>query len=716
MTASEVWEWVKRAPAERATLPAAGVFWAAAEILHAEHISGLDVGVPAAMAACVTYGWGARPGKDATQEQADRRACYSRQAAVAMAALAGWASCAARYGAAGGPYHMLAIAYAAGSLAGYRWLRRHELVMAAREWRLAKADWLGRSGSYGLAQTHLLDWKKTWNGEEFLVDITGTGRRASSYVTGGDLAERIAEVEKLPEGRVRVTKGGIAGRIRISVRYEDPWKKPLPHPAVEPVDGFDMEEACSVTRPVTVGYDPDDGSPLKLVLWDERGAKKILVVAMQGAGKSALLSCVRERITASADGIVWDINVSKAREDHAWAPACDLHAVGSAQRKKALRILLCARYVIEWRSAQPRATADFVPDAESPLIVVIADEVDELVKGGDMLAAQIKTELTHIATKGRSEGVALIEAGQRGVANWVGGADIRSQANTVVIGTVNRQSEARNAVGEYSGLLPDMTTYGDGEPGVWCVVTGSRHSTGRSFWLSKPEDLHRLAAGRATEGPGLERPLVAHLGDAYASLRVAPRVAPEPWPLAPGDGPPDGPLAPGDGPRRSVTAVMDPPETSLENLDRDLDDTLPPDLRDQLGRMRERAAETREILGEASAPLPAADPARIADAARRNWDRGAEVTGPLPDEIRAQLISMITGGGASGREIARAFEPDIKGWKVQTWLNRLRFEGAAAVYGKKRGAKWMLVTEAEAQGLEPSGLPPGQPPSGGPAE
>lgn len=722
MTASEAWQWMMRAPAERATVPAAGLFWGAAEILRAEHISALHVATPVAVAAAVTYGWGARPGRNRSQEQNDRRARYSRQAAVAMAALGGWAACAAEYGAAGGPCHILAIAYAVGAASGYRWLRRHEVVVAAREWRLAKADWLGRSGKYGLAQTHLLDWKKTWNGEEFLVDVSDTGRRASSWVAGGDLAERIAEVEMLPEGRVRVTRGSIAGRIRISVRYEDPWKNPLPHPSVEPVDGFDMDESCTVRKPVTVGYDPDDGSPLKLTLCDERGAKKILIVAMQGAGKSALLSCIRERVTASADGIVWDLNVAKAREDHAWAPACDLHAIGSAERKKALRILLCARYVIEWRSAQPRDTEDFMPDAVNPLIVIIADEVDELVKGGDMLAAQIKTELTHIATKGRSEGVALIEAGQRGIANWVGGNDIRTQANTVIVGMVNRQSEARHAVGDFPGVLPDMTTYGDGEPGVWCIVTGPRYSTGRSFWLSKPADLHRLAAERAVDEPGLEPGLVAHLGDRYLSLRTAPPVAPWPAPGGHGGGSPDGPLAPARVPSGAATALLEHPEhpeqadTSLEKLDQDLDDALPPDLRAQLGKMRERAAETREIAGELDRALPEADPAKIADAVRQRWDQGAQETGPLPPEIRDQLITMITGGGASGRKIIDAFKPDISGWTTQTYLNRLRFEGVAAVYGKGRGAKWMLVTEAEALGLKPSGTPPGPPPSEGAAE
>jgi hypothetical protein len=147
----------------------------------------------------------------------------------------------------------------------------------------------------------------------------------------------------------------------------------------------------------------------------------------------------------------------------------------------------------------------------------------------------------------------------------------------------------------------------------------------------------------------------------------------------------------------------------------DLNAALPPELRAQLGRMRDRAAETRGILGDIG-DLPDADPAKIADAARRNWDRGAEATGPLPDEIRAQLLSMIGNGGSSGRKITEAFKPGITGWTVQTWLNRLRFEGVAAVYGKGRGAKWMLTAEAEGQGLHPSGLPPGEPPAEGAQE
>jgi hypothetical protein len=709
MTAPDLWRWAWRAPAERVTLPAAGAWWTAAEILHHEHVSGLHVAIPVAIAASVTYGRMASRGRL-------NSARYAREVTVAMAALGGWAAAAAQYGVLTGPYCALTTTYAAGTLGGYWWLRHHDVVRGAREWRLARADWLNRAPLYGLTGSHLLDYKETWLGEELLLDITGTNRKASSWIAGHDLAETIAEAERLSENRVRVTRAGIAGRIRISVRRRDPWKDPLPHPVLEEVDGLELPVPCTVRKPVTVGYSPDDGSPMNLVLWDERGAKKILIVAMQGAGKSALLSCIRERITASPDALLWDINVGKAREDYDWAPACDLHAISSGERRKALRILLCARYAIEWRAAQPRKTADFHPDAVHPLIVVVVDEIDELLEGGDMLAAQIKKELTYIATKGRSEGVALIEAGQRGTASWVGGSDIRSQADTVIVGKVNRQSEVRNAIGEYSGALPDMTTYGEGEPGVWCVITPGRgHATGRSFRLTDPEDLQRLAAGRASDGPALEPALVAHLGQNYASLRLAHPVAHEPA----GDGGLAHEGVGPDGPSRTATAVMDHPETSLEMLDDDLTASLPPDIRSDLERMTERAAETRRLLGESDAAardLPDVDPAKIADAARQRWDDGARETGPLPPEIRDQLISMIGNGGASGRQVARAFEPDIKSGKVQTWLNRLRFEGVAAVYGKGRGGKWMLVAEAEALGLTPSGIPPGESPAEGPQE
>jgi hypothetical protein len=701
MTGSDAWKWMKAAPAERMSLPAAGVTWGAAEILHAAHVSGIAVAVGGAAIAGLSYGFTHRDGyrKKKGHEAADQRADSGRKAAAALAAAAGWMALAARYGVLAGPWCAMSSGYVAAVLVGYRMLRNHGPVRDAREWRQAKAEWHGRAAQYGINGSHLREYARTWLGESMMLDVRGTGRKASSWERGGDLAETVAEVEQLPVSRVRVTGAGIAGRIRLSIRYSDPWKSPLPHPVLEPVDGLELPVPCTVRQPLQVGYDPEDGSPLELSMWTKTGvapgAKFIYVLGMKGAGKSALLSCLRERLTAAEDALIWDINVAKAREDFAWAPACDLTAAGSAEKERALRILLCARYTIEWRSAQVRRTGDFTPGRLHPLIVILIDEIDELAKGNDNLAAAIRVELAHISSKGRSEGVALLEAGQRGTAAWMGGADSRSQIDTFVTGLVSRLSELNNAVGaEYAAMLPDMTKYGEGQPGVWAIgAPGVAPSMGRNFKLTEPEDLEWLAASRAAGRPALEPGLVAHLGEHYASLKGQGHVARGPahedqavaaWAGADGDGP------------HAPVAVLD--DTSLEKLDQSMNEALPPDLRARMASLDETIGRARKAgaAGDAiEASLPAdVDPAKIAAASRERWDIGAQETGPLPPELNDQLMAMLADGGSSGRKIAE--ELDISRHTVNIGLNRLRFEGKARVVGKGQVARWMLTAEADA--------------------
>jgi hypothetical protein len=314
--------WLADSPAERATPLAAGVVLGAAAILHAAHVSSLDIGLPALTSAGVT-----------ALMVRDRAA--GRRAAAAIAAVGGWMTLATAAGPMAGRYDAVGLLWLAGSAYGYSKIVRHDSVRRAREWRNAKLDWLARREQYGLRGSHLVDYERTRLGEAWEVDVQETGRRASSHVQG-DLAERIAETEMLPVVRVRVTAARMAGRIRISVRRSDPWDKSAPHPVLDPSPELELPVPCSIRRPVTVGMDPETGKPLPLTAWDETGSKNILIVGKKGSGKSTLLSCIRERLTAADDALVYDINVSKAQENLEWAPACELSAVGRDEKKKAL--------------------------------------------------------------------------------------------------------------------------------------------------------------------------------------------------------------------------------------------------------------------------------------------------------------------------------------------------------------------------------------------
>ena len=486
MTAGDVLRWVARAPAERASLPASGALWAAAEGMHAASVPGMDIGLCSVAVAGLAYG---SAGAAKTPESRTHR----KQAAAVAAITGAWLSAAAEAGPLAASYHPLTILWLAGTLIGYRLLRAHEVVRRKREWRKAKADWLStKAPAYGLNNSHLLAYERTRLGEAWTVSTKDTGKRASSLTAGG-LAEIVAEHENLAVSRVRVTMPGIAGRIRISVRRKDPWKHPIEHPVLAAGPEIDLPVPCTIREPLTVGQDPETGKPLRLCIWDQDGGKRILLTGITRAGKTVLLSDLRERLTAAADALVWNINLSKAIEDREWAPACDLSATGHQARKRALGILRCARAIIDYRGAQPRTTAVFQPTAEDPLVTIIIDEIDTLVMGGEF-TAQIKGELAYAASKGGSEGVALVVAGQRATADWMGGSNIRSQFDVFCIGQVSRRGEMNHAAGDMGLVMPDMASYGEGHKGVWVIAElGAGHHVGRTFKLDDPGDLRRLA-------------------------------------------------------------------------------------------------------------------------------------------------------------------------------------------------------------------------------
>ena len=72
-------------------------------------------------------------------------------------------------------------------------------------------------------------------------------------------------------------------------------------------------------------------------------------------------------------------------------------------------------------------------------------------------------------------------------------------------------------------VMPDMASYGEGHAGVWVLAElGGDYHIGRTFKLSEPPDLRKLAQERASTQPPLEPGLVAHLGKFYEQLKAHP--------------------------------------------------------------------------------------------------------------------------------------------------------------------------------------------------
>jgi hypothetical protein len=474
----------------------------------------------------------------------------------------------------------------------------------------------------------------------------------------------------------------------------NPWAHPITHPVLAEAPELDLSGPCTVRKPLVIGQDPETGRPLTLTVWDEDGGKRIMVTAITRGGKTVKLNCVRERVTAAPDGLLIDINLSKAMEDKEWAPACHLTAITKAQANRALRILRLICAIIEWRSQQPRDDAVFQPSAADPLLVLLIDEIDALAA-----IPAARPMLKYIYSKGGSEGVAAISAGQRGLAEWVGGGDVRSQADVFAIAQVSRRGEMMHAAGDIGLAMPDMASYGEGHKGVWVIAElGGDQQIGRTFNLKEPADIRRLAAGRAWSQPDLPPALRAFLGDSYENLLstdVFARWAREQrGPRTVTAHPRPDPPPPMEGAQRSPVAVLSD-EDRLAAYDDEAEDALDPDLRAQWRRTGQKITDARQALADAGEAVPDDVPKEALEAAAdKAWLDLGQAT-EIPDSSRSVLFGLLRDGTTSSKA-AEAL--GVSKWTARTYLERLRTEGLARLEGDRRTARWILASPEDTAG------------------
>lgn len=690
---------LRRTRAERAAdaVPAAfATVWAAAEALSAAGVIGAaPLAEGTVTAAALAFGVASR---------SDRVPGWLPWA---IGGTGGWLSAAVAWG----PVSSwpLSAAWAAAALWTWRKARQHPAAAGAREWRHARADWLVTCREWGLHGSHLLDHEWTRLGEEWTVDVSGTGTLASALARS-TLAERIATRRRVPKSRVTVAEHKIAGQLRISIVDRNPWAEPIPHPACVADHEVELAERPSIRRPVPVGQDPSTGAVAFVPLCDEIGGKNISVVAKKGAGKTVLLNCLSEGITRAPDALMIRINVSIKgdAEAGAWGPACHLTAFGTQQVKRALRVLKVIARVIEWRSQeQARTGKRFAPSAADPHVVVIGDEIDALMK-----VHAIRQEWENIASKGRELGVSAVRTGQRGTAEWTGGANTRSQDDIVILGKVNRATEAMHAAGEKGLRLPDMTTYGEGKPGVWAVAADDDcdQLKFRAWNLDDPADVRRIAAERAASQPDLPAACKAFLGDDYAQLLgtdVYARWAGEdideddPPPHADDDDsagagvpaiPPPAlplPVPPPAAGTQAAPAVTVTADGGLEEMDwSPMDDVT----RDRFRELDRKLGRTAAILAETQAmpPPPEVPAEKLRESSEERWRQVGDQA-EIPTVHRETLLDLLK-DGTTMSQVAEAL--GVSKWAARTYLEKLRGDGVAYVDGVKRAARWRLAQPA----------------------
>lgn len=602
------------------------------------------------------------------------------------------------------PAPLLTAAWIVYAVAAARFARRHDAVVSAREWREAKGDWLERRHRWGLGGSHLLDFQQTRLGELYTVDVRGTGKRRSQLLASSAVAEHIAQEEGLDENRVRLLRHGPAGRIRVSVRRRDPWAEPVLHPLACDGHEITLPERRSILDLALVGQDPETGEPLAVPLCDENGAKRVSATANSGGGKGVLEDDLFEHVTACEDALAVHLNLSvKGGEDAGvWGPACWLTAYGPGQKQRAARILEVLAALIEWRTQNFRR-GRYRPSPEHPAVVIFHDESDsEMAAVGQLLNV--------MATKGRSHGVAYVHFGQRNTREYVN-PKARSQDNVRCTGLVQNSNEARHAG---SGAGPDMSTYGEGRPGVWKVeLLGARMSLGRTWVFHRTEAGHveaceRIAAGRADYQPEITGACREHLGsplEALLATDVYARWAHERDGAEPPDGEPagDGPgpaAAPADAPADpggpAVSAAPGGARTALAGKDPleewlSMDATDHPDTDARAARVREKLAGARQALEEAAAlprPVPGLSPEQRAARAAERWRQVGEAA-RIPDGALPRLLEMLGGEGTTISRVAAEFR--VKPWTARTWMEKLRGEGLVHVAGERKAARWRLL-------------------------
>ena len=600
------------------------------------------------------------------------------RSAIATLAAGGWLTAATQWGVTAGtegfPGLVATLGAATAGLAYWAY-RRDPAIEEAIAWERAKADWQMRAPSYGLARSLLLEWRETRLGARYEIDTRGTGRRASQLV-GADLEELIAEQEMLPPVRVKARTGAIAGRLIISIRHKDPWAAPFPHPLLDATPEITLPKVADARDPRIIGMDPEMGRPLEVVMWDDEGAKRIIIVAAPGSGKSVLLNNMLERETAADNCFPIGINVSKSKEMRRWRPALGASACGPHERQKAFYLLRMCRHIIDYRGSQEGGdSATVEPSPHAPLVPVYVDEMDELLKHSDQLGYATREEMEYVSTKGRSEGVPWVLVGTRGTATFTGGGTNRNMVDSAILGRVARRSEMAHVAGEFGVVLPEMSEYGEGKAGVHLVadLTAKSWQAGRTHLLERLTDIDRLAAGRSATP--LEPGLMDYIREQMGSDLVDALLSNEPFQV------PAKPSRPASRPapaRSPMPADADGPG--------------------------EKAAAHRARAKEILATTPALDITLSsgemrARAAQRRKEAADQIT--IPPLVRSLILRLVAEpDGVSTRQIEAAMREEFgheRGTsKDSAWryLDKLRFDGLVKVLGAGGGRRWHLTVPA----------------------
>lgn len=503
--------WIAHSPDTRGLGNALAALYPLGEIGHLTGADPLMLGAfapPAALAAWVgTY-----------KKHASPR--YSATVAATAAGIPAWLGTAAHLGILNLPTLLAYSISATVTWSAYTW---SDVLKKRRAWAREQLKWDELATAAGLTDSRLVGIDDTRLGVRFRVDVRATGKRASQLAGNGKgLAEDIAAQIGLPAERVRITTDDKhAGIIRVLVQMLDPWAGPVLHPAMPAHPDrvtvpASREQIAAAGRsvqatPLVVGVDPDSGADMVVTVFDHEGGHHVFVVAPTGSGKTTLYNNLIEQATTCTDVLVWGIDLGKGTIGRFWGPALDASAC-IGEEKKALAMLRWARTAIEERS-KDSGGKNHVPSPTEPVILVFVDELDTLTGMHSPIAYEAKEHVEQIWRRGRSAGVILLTASQRGVQQYTGSKDPNANADYRIVLRMKRASEMGNAIEDWEAAgMPNMATYARGVKGVALVVDGENTWTaGRVRDLSDLDAVEDLAHRRGAPVATLEPAIAAKL-------------------------------------------------------------------------------------------------------------------------------------------------------------------------------------------------------------
>jgi hypothetical protein len=536
--ASRLSRWLLAAPAERIPAASAIPVWVAALVVHDGATLGHVTDAAAVVAGLVTLAGALAAGwiGEHRASKSEHPRLAGAELAGATAAVGAWFIAAVAAGPLAGPAYGLTLLYGLGVAVGCAWLRRHEAVVAARarrdaeaaraeegrQWRAELAPALGLRGSHRRIE-------RNTTGETWTIDTHGTGNLASR-VPCDYVAERLAGILKTRKSRVEVFPDSTwPDRLLILIRDRDPWAAPMLHPMIAEVSPWAkfIPAAPTIRKPLAIGATPETGAPLQLEFFNDDGAAHIGILSESRGGKSNLLCAASAAITACPDAALLQINLAKPQTDQAWAPAAAVTVARNPDLAVAVLTFACAVILLRSSGQTSHPGSDVhQPAPGAPAYIVKFDEIDTVngLNGGPQL-------LWFITSKGGSEAVGAVLAGQRATAAYFGGANIRACIRTAVAGKTTSGNELNHLIGD-EAVIPDMRAYGEGAPGVFLITqrSGGAWSRGRTFFMTKdPRTWRRLAeANAAARGPFALDDYLAPLAGAWEAIQAgdaAPAIA-----------------------------------------------------------------------------------------------------------------------------------------------------------------------------------------------